>query len=66
MVKQHTKKSQKFSSKFIKVKCTSCGNEQVICGVAKSRVVCLVCNQQLVEPTAHKVKLINATLVKEM
>jgi len=42
------------TSKFIKVRCSGCKNEQVIFGKPSSKVKCLVCNTILAEPTGGK------------
>ncbi len=44
-------------SKFIKVKCQKCKNEQIIFGKAASKVECLVCKNLLAEPSGGKTKL---------
>jgi len=44
-------------SKFIKVRCLKCKNEQIIFGKADSEVKCLVCNKTLCEPTGGKSKI---------
>ncbi|MBU0457067.1 MAG: 30S ribosomal protein S27e [Nanoarchaeota archaeon] len=44
-------------SKFIKVRCSKCKNEQVIFGNASSTVHCLVCNQPLAYSTGGKSKI---------
>lgn len=41
-------------SRFIKVKCNDCGNEQIIFGCASSVVHCLVCEGILARPTGGK------------
>ncbi len=41
-------------SRFLRVKCSDCGNEQVTFGSASSRVKCLVCGKTLVEPRGGK------------
>jgi small subunit ribosomal protein S27e len=41
-------------SKFLKVKCTDCENEQIIFGCASTNVSCLVCGRTLAEPTGGK------------
>lgn len=41
-------------SKFIKVRCGKCKNEQIIFGNATSKVTCLVCQQVLAEPAGGK------------
>ncbi len=45
-------------SKFLKVKCNDCGNEQVIFGCASTVVKCLVCGRTLAEPTGGKAKIL--------
>jgi len=43
-------------SKFVKVRCKKCKNEQVIFGKAASEVKCLVCGTLLAAPTGGKTK----------
>lgn len=45
-------------SKFLKVKCAKCKNEQVIFDAAASQVQCLVCKAPLAEPTGGKAKVV--------
>ncbi|MBU0471465.1 MAG: 30S ribosomal protein S27e [Nanoarchaeota archaeon] len=45
-------------SKFIKLRCAKCKNEQIIFGKSSSSVECLVCGKILAEPSGGK------TLVK--
>ena len=42
------------SSKFIKIRCPKCKNEQVMFGKASTMVKCLVCDKILAEPTGGK------------
>ena len=42
------------TSKFIKVRCPKCKNEQVMFGKASSNINCLVCGKVLAEPTGGK------------
>jgi len=42
------------ASKFIKIRCPKCKNEQIMFGKASSIVNCLVCQKQLAEPTGGK------------
>lgn len=44
-------------SKFIKVKCKKCKNEQIIFGKASSNVGCLVCNTSIASPTGGKTRI---------
>jgi len=41
-------------SRFLRVKCPDCGNEQVIFSNATSRVHCNVCGAMLAEPSGGK------------
>tara|TARA_Y100000294_G_scaffold125461_1_gene116878 strand:+ start:2144 stop:2329 length:186 start_codon:yes stop_codon:yes gene_type:complete len=42
------------TSKFIKIRCPKCKNEQIMFGKASSKVICLVCSKILAEPTGGK------------
>ena len=44
-------------SKFFRVKCSKCKNEQIIFGRSSTRVNCLVCSKSLAEPTGGKSKI---------
>jgi len=41
-------------SKFIKIRCPKCKNEQIMFGKASTIVKCLVCDKVLAEPTGGK------------
>ena len=41
-------------SKFLKVKCNDCQNEQIIFGSASTKVDCTVCGKTLAEPHGGK------------
>ena len=45
------------NSRFIKVRCSSCKNEQVIFGNASNSVDCLVCEKDLLHSTGGKSKI---------
>jgi len=45
------------TSKFIKVRCSKCKNEQIVFGKPSSIVKCLVCSKNLIEPTGGKGKI---------
>ncbi|MBU2633774.1 MAG: 30S ribosomal protein S27e [Nanoarchaeota archaeon] len=45
------------TSKFIKVRCSKCKNEQIIYGKSSTKIKCLVCNQTLSSPTGGKSKI---------
>jgi len=44
-------------SKFVKIRCPKCKNEQIMYGKASSEVRCLVCGKDLAEPTGGKAKI---------
>ena len=44
-------------SKFIRVQCSKCKNEQIVFGNATSKVQCLICNELLSEPRGGKAKI---------
>ncbi len=44
-------------SKFVKIRCPKCKNEQIMFGKASSKVKCLVCSKDLAEPTGGKAKV---------
>jgi small subunit ribosomal protein S27e len=45
------------TSKFIKVRCNKCKNEQIIFGKASTKIDCLVCNTPIAEPEGGKAKI---------
>ena len=44
-------------SKFIKIRCPKCKNEQIMFGKSSTQVKCLVCGKILAEPTGGKSKV---------
>jgi len=44
-------------SKFIKVRCKKCKNEQIIFGKASTQINCLVCGATLGAPSGGKTKI---------
>ena len=44
-------------SKFFRVKCPDCENEQVIFGKASTVVDCIVCGKVLAEPSGGKARI---------
>ena len=44
-------------SKFLRIKCDDCGNEQIVFDHAVTPVKCLVCDKVLVEPRGGKAKI---------
>jgi len=49
-------------SRFLRVKCKDCGNEQIIFNKPSTLIRCLVCNKILAEPTGGKAN-INAEIL---
>ena len=45
---------QEPKSRFIKIRCPKCKNEQIICGKPSTKIKCLVCEKILAEPTGGK------------
>ncbi len=45
------------TSKFIKIRCPKCKNEQIIFGKAATKVRCLVCDKNVAEPTGGKSRI---------
>jgi len=50
-------KLKESTSKFIKVRCPKCKNEQIMFGKTTSKVTCLICSKILAEPTGGKSKI---------
>jgi small subunit ribosomal protein S27e len=44
-------------SRFVKVRCTKCKNEQIIFNKASTIVKCLVCGEVLAEPSGGVAKI---------
>lgn len=44
-------------SKFIKLRCPKCKNEQIVFGKSASKIKCLVCDKLLAEPTGGKTRV---------
>ena len=44
-------------SKFIKIRCPKCKNEQIMFGKTATHVKCLVCDKQLAESTGGKARV---------
>jgi len=45
-------------NRFIKVRCQSCKNEQIIFEGATTKVKCLICDATMAEPNGGKAKII--------
>ncbi|MBS3057589.1 MAG: 30S ribosomal protein S27e [Candidatus Diapherotrites archaeon] len=52
-----TELAPKAGNKFIRVKCPSCSNEQTVYSLASTPVKCIVCNHELAETGAGKIRL---------
>ena len=50
-------KQSETTSKFIKVRCSKCKNEQIIFGKTSTIIKCLVCDRILAEPSGGKSKI---------
>ncbi|MHA1200959.1 MAG: 30S ribosomal protein S27e [Candidatus Heimdallarchaeaceae archaeon] len=50
------------TTKFLKVKCESCNNEQIVFDSAKIVVKCNVCGSNLTEPKGGKAKILGEVL----
>jgi len=50
----HMTKIKESTSKFIKIRCPKCKNEQITFGKTATKVDCLVCGKILAEPTGGK------------
>lgn len=51
-------KARETKSRFLKVKCEKCKNEQHIFSNASTKINCLVCNEPLAIPTGGKSKIL--------
>ncbi|MCW3135193.1 MAG: 30S ribosomal protein S27e [Methanophagales archaeon] len=51
------RRERKTRSKFLRVKCTDCENEQIVFDHASSSVKCNVCGRTLVEPGGGKAEI---------
>ena len=49
-------------SRFLRVKCLNCGNEQIIFGCASTDVLCLVCGKTLTQSTGGKANILTKIL----
>ncbi len=51
------KNDKKTNSRFLRVKCNDCGNEQVIFGASASNIKCLVCDKLIAKSTGGKTQV---------
>ncbi len=56
MAEKEMKKLKGKSNKFIKIKCSDCGNEQITFTRASSVVVCHICGAEIARPTGGLIK----------
>ena len=49
-------------SRFLRVKCLNCGNQQIIFGCSATDVVCLVCGKTLLQSTGGKARILTKIL----
>ncbi len=49
--------NQETKSRFIKIRCPKCKNEQIIFGKPATKIKCLVCDKILADPTGGKGKI---------
>ena len=45
------------TSKFVKVRCPKCKNEQIIFGKSVLKIKCLICNKLLIKTTGGKSRI---------
>ncbi len=50
-------KANEPTSKFVKIRCPKCKNEQIMFGKAPTQVKCLVCGKILAQPQGGKAKI---------
>jgi small subunit ribosomal protein S27e len=55
----------KMASKFWKIRCLECNNEQITFSHATREVLCLGCGNLLLEPTGGKAHILKAEIVEE-
>ncbi len=62
----NNKKSKKLipqpKSRFLRVKCLNCGNQQIIFGCSATDVNCLVCGKTLLQSTGGKARILTKIL----
>jgi small subunit ribosomal protein S27e len=60
------KKSKKLiphpNSRFLRVKCLNCGNQQIVFGCSATDVQCLVCGKTLLQSTGGKARILTKIL----
>ncbi len=51
------KSKKETKTKFVRVRCSKCKNEQNIYSAVSTKVLCLVCEEVLAQPTGGKSKI---------
>ena len=54
------------TSKFVKLSCRDCGNEQIIFERACTRISCNICGATLVKPAGGKAEPVSAAVVESL
>lgn len=49
-------------SRFLRVKCLNCGNQQIVFGCSATEVNCLVCGKTLLQSTGGKARILTKIL----
>ena len=49
-------------SRFLRVKCLNCGNQQIVFGCSATDVKCLVCGKILLQSTGGKARILTKIL----
>ena len=49
-------------SRFLRVKCLNCGNQQIVFGCSATDVHCLVCDKILLQSTGGKARILTKIL----
>ena len=50
------------NSRFLRVKCLNCGNQQIIFGCSATDVQCLVCGKTILQSTGGKARILTKIL----
>ena len=54
------------TSKFLRIKCADCGNEQVAFSKPATKVACLVCGAVMATPNGGNIELEKGEIVAEL
>jgi small subunit ribosomal protein S27e len=50
------------NSRFLRIKCLNCGNQQIIFGCSATDVECLVCGKTILQSTGGKARILTKIL----